>query len=74
MLCPKCKSGKLKTIDSRLSGENTTRRRRMCLACKYRFSTMEISVEEYHELKDKESLLAAMLKKAAEVSDKLKKY
>ena len=72
MLCPKCKSDKLTCIDSRPSGD-TTRRRRMCLDCKCRFSTMEIEVEEYKELQTEGKLLAAMLEKAKEVADKLKK-
>ena len=71
MLCPKCKSENVTCIDSRPSGDST-RRRRMCLACKYRFSTMEIEVEEYKELHTKEKLLTLMLQKSAEVSDKLK--
>ena len=72
MICPKCKSDNLTCIDSRPSGD-TTRRRRMCLDCKCRFSTMEIEVEEYKELQTEGKLLAAMLEKAKEVADKLKK-
>lgn len=67
MLCPKCKSNKLTCIDSRPSGD-TTRRRRMCLDCKVRFSTMEIPEYEYNDLKNKAKLLAAMLKTVAEIN------
>lgn len=70
MLCPKCKSNKLTCIDSRPSGD-TTRRRRQCLDCKVRFSTMEIPEYEYNDLKNKAKLLAAILKTAAEISGKV---
>ena len=71
MLCPRCKSNQITCIDSRPSGD-TTRRRRMCLDCKVRFSTIEVAEYEYKDLKGKESLLAAMLKKATEITEQLK--
>lgn len=42
MRCPKCTSIEDKVIDSRISKEGTTiRRRRECLECGYRYSTTE---------------------------------
>ena len=42
MLCPKCRSLNNKVIDSRLSkNELSIRRRRQCLDCDFRFSTNE---------------------------------
>lgn len=42
MRCPKCAHQEDKVIDSRASGEGAViRRRRMCLACGYRFTTYE---------------------------------
>ena len=47
MRCPKCTSIEDKVIDSRISKEGSTiRRRRECLACSHRFSTMEEIVRE----------------------------
>lgn len=73
MLCPKCNSDNLTCIDSRPSG-GVTRRRRMCLECRYRFSTIEIIIAEYNELKDNKTLLADLLKKAQAVSDALNNF
>jgi transcriptional repressor NrdR len=42
MNCPVCKSQDTKVIDSRLSGEGfSIRRRRLCSRCSFRFSTLE---------------------------------
>jgi transcriptional repressor NrdR len=42
MYCPVCKSTETKVVDSRLSSEGfSIRRRRECLKCNYRFSTLE---------------------------------
>lgn len=42
MNCPVCKKLDTKVVDSRLSGEGfSIRRRRLCEACHYRFSTLE---------------------------------
>jgi transcriptional repressor NrdR len=47
MRCPKCTSIEDKVIDSRISKEGSTiRRRRECLECGHRFSTTEILVRE----------------------------
>ena len=42
MRCPKCMSNDDKVIETRVSREGeTTRRRRQCLNCSYRFTTYE---------------------------------
>jgi transcriptional repressor NrdR len=47
MRCPKCTSIEDKVIDSRISKEgNTIRRRRECLECGHRFSTTEALVRD----------------------------
>jgi transcriptional regulator NrdR family protein len=56
MKCPKCGSTLLSCIESRPSAE-TIRRRRKCLDCGFRFTTFEISTEEYYGLKIKETLV-----------------
>ena len=62
MICPKCKSDNLKIIDTRPSG-GITRRRRICLDCNVRLSTLEVLEYEYKNLKGKEKLLNIMQKK-----------
>ncbi len=47
MRCPKCTSIEDKVIDSRISKEGSTiRRRRECLECGYRYSTTETLVRD----------------------------
>ena len=70
MVCPRCKSNQITCIDSRPSGD-TTRRRRMCLDCKVRFTTMEVPEFEYKDLKGKEKLLGVMLKTATDIIGKV---
>ena len=42
MWCPSCHSLEIKVLDSRdVSGSNVIRRRRICMACQYRFTTRE---------------------------------
>ena len=70
MLCPKCNSSLLKCIDSRpISGR--TRRRHECLKCRGRFSTVEISVEDYKALQLREKLLADMLEFSRKTEEKI---
>lgn len=48
MKCPSCSSENIKVIDSRPVPENNSiRRRRECLACKFRFTTYEV-IEAFH--------------------------
>ena len=46
MLCPKCSSDDLKVLETRAGKVASTRRRRVCLGCGHRFSTIE---EVLHE-------------------------
>lgn len=41
MLCPNCKKCETQVIDSRMTEENTVRRRRECSGCRFRFTTFE---------------------------------
>src|SRR3972149_12312104 len=41
MKCPYCESENLRTLETRESAENTTRRRRECAECGKRFTTYE---------------------------------
>jgi DNA-directed RNA polymerase subunit M/transcription elongation factor TFIIS len=47
--CPSCYLREVKVIESRRSS-NHIRRRRECLSCNHRWSTMEISKELYDRL------------------------
>ena len=60
MKCPKCGHDVLACIETRPSGE-TIRRRRKCLKCGHRFSTFEISFDEYYGLKNSELFLEDVL-------------
>jgi transcriptional regulator NrdR family protein len=48
MNCPVCQT-KTKVIDSRLSGDNSLRRRRECPTCNHRFTTYENIFKEQLE-------------------------
>ncbi len=41
MKCPYCGSADFKTLETRVSPDNTTRRRKECIACGKRFTTYE---------------------------------
>lgn len=41
MHCPNCKKCETQVIDSRLSEDNSVRRRRECSCCRFRFTTFE---------------------------------
>ncbi len=70
MKCPSCNSENIKVIDSRPVPENNSiRRRRECIECKFRFTTYEI-IDQFHpvvlkkngtkEYFDKNKLLAGL--------------
>jgi len=42
MKCPKCKSSDHRVTDSRSSGDNSHRRRRLCDNCGNKFTTYEV--------------------------------
>ena len=60
MDCPKCYGG-TKVADSQPQVDSVTRRRR-CLSCGYRFSTIEIDIDLYNRMSppDREALRAAV--------------
>jgi transcriptional regulator NrdR family protein len=64
MQCPRCKSDKVITVDSR-PFEGLTRRRRECQVCRVRFTTLEVMELEYKNLKGKAALLDALKEKVA---------
>lgn len=49
--CPECVSTDVKVIDSRCSPEGSYRRRRKCNACGHRWSTYEITQEDWAKFK-----------------------
>lgn len=61
MMCPKCGSVNVQCVDSRQTPDNLTRRRRWCEDCCHRFSTVEITVDEYQATKKKLALLQTIL-------------
>ena len=72
MLCPKCNSLDDKVIDSRLSKEgNSIRRRRECLKCQHRFTTYEeieriemlaVKRDGRREAFDRQKILSSLVK------------
>src|SRR5437870_13819109 len=72
MRCPKCGSRDDKVIDSRQSRDrSSSRRRRECLTCKYRFTTYEelersdlrvVKRDRTHEPFDRRTLAASIAK------------
>lgn len=52
MTCPKC-GGKTKINDSRHNDDDSVKRRRECLECGYRFSTVEIDADLYERMEGK---------------------
>ena len=64
MLCPRCNSAQVFTVDSRPYGD-TTRRRKERRDCKVRFNTLEVVEVEYKALKTQSTILEKMLEKEA---------
>jgi transcriptional regulator NrdR family protein len=68
--CPVCKTGELKTIESRTT-DLSTRRRKKCSNCGHRLTTHEVSAEFFEEAKNnkiiiKDVISALGIKKLAE--------
>lgn len=55
MICPMCGSDDNKVKDSRTIGDGTVRRRRYC-SCGIRFTTYELTAEEYEKMKRLEEI------------------
>lgn len=70
MLCPKCRNGDSKVLETRTAKTHSIRRRRECLACGARFSTIEeiLSEEIYVKKRDgkREEFNLAKITKAIE--------
>ncbi len=47
MKCPKCDDLESRVLDTRVQRDGELRRRRECLSCKHRFTTVEILVTNY---------------------------
>ena len=61
MVCPNCGSYQVKVTDSRLVGdEQKQRRRRLCLSCNVRFTTVEICLDQLKELEKSAALLRSI--------------
>ena len=52
MLCPKC-NNKTHVYESKPKPNGTTKRRRQCLCCGFRFCTVEITAAEFYKNKRK---------------------
>lgn len=61
MNCPKCGCDALKCKDSRHKN-GAIYRRKECTACGYRFGTLEVIVEHLSLIKDKETLVADIVR------------
>lgn len=61
--CPSCSATDNRAIDSRpVSNGEIVRRRRLCLKCKHRWTTIEISAQEYERRSGLHTNFPAMLK------------
>ena len=56
MICPKCGSYQTRCTDSRPE-RDMVRRRRLCQSCGLRFSSIELTIEAYNALIEKERRL-----------------
>ena len=48
MVCPECGYNTY-IIDTRIRPDETIRRRRQCVECKYRFTTVEVPMDKYEK-------------------------
>lgn len=74
MNCPAC-YGNTRVLDSRPEDE-IVRRRRECMVCKQRFSTVEIDFKMYRQIKNASiasvSSISSIQQKVSETMDKIK--
>jgi transcriptional regulator NrdR family protein len=54
--CPKCSGEQVQVIETSASATAIVRRRRECKQCGYRFSTVEITVDDYEALQARVNL------------------
>lgn len=66
LTCDICGSLNFKTVDSRneFAGKTYLKRRRECIDCGCRFTTVEINKEEYMKLKEKAKKVDEIAEKA----------
>lgn len=64
MRCPNCGSEEQVCIDSRMYKNNWQRRRRECNHCGTRWTTFEISAQEYRDLKERDKKLMKVMDEA----------
>lgn len=71
MNCPNC-GGETHVVDSRPK-EDSTHRRRECIECKHRFSTVKIDADYYETLKpvDKNAVQKALLAGYTNITEKV---
>lgn len=60
-VCPKCGAEQIYQTDTRNYGYK--RRRKMCRDCGYKFSTVEVEIEEYNELVGKIESIKKLIEK-----------
>lgn len=74
MTCPSCKRpGRAKIIDSRARPDGSVRRRHRCLICGCRFTSIEVSFEEFERLQIRAremSILPSLIKGLRALADK----
>lgn len=74
MRCTKCGSNQLFTVDSRENKtRNATRRRRACLACDHRFTTMEFAKDDVRKMEEENQELHRAILALVEVVKKYEK-
>lgn len=69
MICPKCGSGELSIVDTR-PRRGIVRRRRRCIWCDHRFTTVELPYDTYKE--DKRKMLERISSLAQELNARKK--
>lgn len=67
MKCPDCKRNKTKVLDSRpVQAHKFTRRRRLCLKCKCRFTTYEIYADSLAYLQERNRMFKRLIPRRLE--------
>lgn len=69
MNCPKCGNSLASCIDARQKND-TIYRRRKCVECGYRYSTIEITIDENKRLIEVEKSLKELLSHAQEIKER----
>lgn len=61
MICPECKCYDSTVIDSRMTDDGMIRRRRKCLSCGVRQSTVEIPIDLYAGMQERDDIVTRFL-------------